>query len=66
MTRTDPIAQAALLAIDELQTLLGHARTHLKAGETLAAIGALVTFDERADDMRAALRLLRSARRRRP
>lgn len=66
MTHQDPVALAAMAAIDELLTLLGEARTYLTEGETRAAIGTLVVFDDRAEDLRAALRLLHMAQRRRP
>jgi hypothetical protein len=61
---TDPVSLAATLAIDELLTLLAEARGYLGAGRTLAAIGTLVMFDDRAEDLRAAMRLLRMAQRR--
>lgn len=61
---TDPVSLAAIDAVNELATLLKEARSYLVEGETLAAIGTLVMFDDRAEDLRAALRLLRMARRR--
>lgn len=59
----DPVALAAGAAIDQLVTLLSEARSYLQQGETRAAIGTLVTFDDQADDLRAAIRLLRMASR---
>lgn len=61
----DPVAPAAMAAIDQLVVLLTEARAYLEAGEILAAIGTLVTFDEQAEDLRAAMRLLRMIARRR-
>jgi hypothetical protein len=55
----DPVTVAAEAAIEQLVALLTEARGYLKEGRTLAAIGTLVTFDDQADDLRAALRLLR-------
>jgi hypothetical protein len=66
MSNHDPVALAATVAIDELLALLGEARSYLAGGETRAAIGTLLMFDDRAEDLRAALRLLRTANRRRP
>jgi hypothetical protein len=65
MTGANPIPAAAVEAIDQVITMLRDARQHLVAGETLAAIGTLVSFDDRAEDVRAALRLLRLTHRRR-
>jgi len=62
----DPVSAAASAAIDQLMTLLGEARAYLDQGETLAAIGTLILFDDQAEDLRAATRLLRMAQRRRP
>ena len=56
----DPISLAAEAALDQLIGLLTEARGYLTQGNTLAAIGTLVTFDDQADDLRAALRLLRT------
>ena len=55
----DPVHLAAEAAIDQLLTLLTEARSYLEQRETLAAIGTLVMFDDHADDVRAAMRLLR-------
>lgn len=66
MSSNDPITLAAMAAIDTLMAELADARAYLGAGETLAAIGTLVSFDDRAEDVRAALRLLRMARARLP
>ena len=63
----DPVALAAEAAINQLVALLTEARCYLEAGEILAAIGTLIMFDDQADDLRAAMRLLRiAAQRRRP
>ena len=62
----DPVALAAQAAIDQLVGLLTEARGYLQGGNNLAAIGTLVTFDDQAEDLRAALRLLRMISRRRP
>jgi hypothetical protein len=59
----DPVSLAAEAAIDQIIGLLTEARVYLKAGETLAAIGTLVMFDDQADDLRAAMRLLRMIQR---
>jgi len=60
----EPISLAAASALYELIALLDEARGYLVEGETLAAIRTLVMFDERADDLGAAMRLLRMAQRR--
>jgi hypothetical protein len=44
---------------DDPVHLAAEARSYLEQGETLAAIGTLVMFDDQADDVRAAMRLLR-------
>jgi len=62
----DPVALAAEAAINQLVALLTEARAYLETGERLAALGTLIMFDEQADDLRAAIRLLRMENRRRP
>ncbi len=62
----DPVALAAEAAIEQLVGLLTEARSYLENGDTLAAIGTLILFDDQADDLRAAMRLLRMLQRRGP
>ena len=50
----DPVAFAATLAVNNLVHLLDDVRTYLKDGDNLAAIGALIMFDDHAEDVRAA------------
>ena len=63
---TDPYTLTAAAAINQLVALLAEARTYLDQGETLAALGTLVMFDDHAEDVRAAIRTLQMAQRRRP
>jgi hypothetical protein len=62
---TDPFTLTAAAAINQLVALLAEARTYLDQGEALAAIGTLVMFDDHAEDVRAAIRTLQMAQRRR-
>lgn len=58
-------ADAARHSIDQLQTILNEAQGYLITGNNLAAWGTLVLFDEAAEDLKAAIRLYRSANARR-
>lgn len=60
---SDPIAFSALIAIENLITLLTEAGAYLKDGEKLAALGTLIAFDDLAQDIYAAIRFLRMDRR---
>lgn len=51
-------------AIAELTTMLSEADAYLAAGNDNAAIGTLLSFDESAADLKAAMQLHRSANRR--
>jgi hypothetical protein len=51
--------------IDRLQTLLNEAQGYFITNNHLAAWGTLVLFDEAAEDLKAAIRLYRSANSRR-
>lgn len=62
----DPVALAAEAATNQLVALLTEARSYLEQGNNLAAIGTLIMFDDQSEDLRAAIRLLRMANRRRP
>ena len=55
----DPVALAAEAALNQLIGLLTEARSYLEQCNSLATIGTLVTFDDQAEDVRAAVRLLR-------
>jgi len=59
-------ADMATIAIDNLIGLLEEAREYLADRQDLAAFGTLIQFDDAAEDMKAAIRLLRSAVRRSP
>lgn len=58
-------ADAARHSIDQLQTILSEAQGYLMSGENLAAWGTLLMFEEAAEDLKAAIRLYRSANSRR-
>ena len=62
---TSPVTQtfraAFDVALDEFITTLKEAQDYLGGGNDLAAICTLVLFDERAEDVKAALRLFRRA-----
>jgi len=60
----DPVIGATVLAIDNLLKLLTEAKEYFAKGESLAAFGTLVLFDEHAEDLRAAFRLCRMQQRR--
>lgn len=60
----DPIAAATVQAIDNLVKLLTEAKDYFTAGNSLAAFGTLVMFDEHAEDLKAAFRLCQIAQRR--
>ena len=66
----DPYRQAAAgvasLAIDRLQLILSDAASYLNDGNDLAAWGTLVSFDDAAEDLKAAIRLHKSTNRRQP
>lgn len=62
----DPVATATVEAIDNLISLLTEAKGYFTAGNSLAALGTLVMFDEHAEDLKAAFRLCQMAQRRRP
>ncbi|MGH9808139.1 MAG: hypothetical protein ACRD9W_12920 [Terriglobia bacterium] len=59
-------ADMATIAIDNLIGLLEEAREYLADRQDLAAFGTLIQFDDAGEDMKAAIRLLRSAVRRKP
>jgi hypothetical protein len=46
---TDPFILTATAAIEQLLSLLSEAGAYLEEGETLAALGTLVLFEEQAD-----------------
>lgn len=58
-------ADAVRHAMDRLQIILNEAQGYIIAGNHLAAWGTLVMFDEVAEDLKAAIRLYRSANSRR-
>jgi hypothetical protein len=51
-------------AIDRLEKLLAEAKTYLQDRNDMAAWGTLLCFDEASEDLKAAIRLHRSANRR--
>lgn len=59
-------ADMTAIAIDNMSKMLAEAREHLAQRQDLAAFGTLIQFEDAAEDMRAAIRLLRSAVRRNP
>ncbi len=61
---SDPVALATMEAIDNLIKLLTEAKKYFTDGESLAAYGTLVMFDEHADNLTAAVRLCKMAQRR--
>ena len=60
---TDPVSFSALIAINNLITILTEAREYLRQGEKLSALGTLILFDDLAQDIYAAIRFLRMDRR---
>jgi hypothetical protein len=62
---TDPVAIATIEAIDNLLALLIQAKSHLEGDELLAALGTFHSFDQHADDLKAAIRLTIMSQRRR-
>jgi hypothetical protein len=64
MPPDDPTLFTALIAIDNIVALLKEARQYVIGGNKLAALGALIMFDEHAADLRAAIRFLQVERRR--
>jgi hypothetical protein len=62
----DPVVRAAEAAINQLVGLLTEARACLEQNEIRMALGTLFMFDDHADDLRAAIRLLQMMARRRP
>jgi hypothetical protein len=62
---SDPFAMAAVEAIDNLLALLTEARNHFESDCSISALGALVPFDNHADDLKAAIHLIAIAQRRR-
>jgi hypothetical protein len=61
----DPVALATIEAIDNLMMHLTEAKKYFADGDTLAAYGTLVMFDEHAENLKAAIRLCKMAQRRR-
>jgi hypothetical protein len=57
-------ADVTVTAIDRLEKLLAEAKTYLQDRNDMAAWGTLLCFDEAAEDLKAAIRLHRSANRR--
>jgi hypothetical protein len=65
MNDTDTYRDALDLALDDLITLLKEAQVYLYSPEyKLAAIGTLTSFADKADDVKAALRLYTNSVRR--
>jgi len=62
---TSPVTQtfraAFDFALDEFIRTLKEAQDYLGGGDNLAAIGALLLFDQQAEDVKAALRLFSRA-----
>ena len=61
---SDPVALATVQTIDNLLALLLEAKNYLESGQSLAALGTLQSFDNHADDLKAAIRLTLMAQRR--
>ena len=57
-------ADVTVTAIDRLEKLLAEAKTYLQDRKDMAAWGTLLMFDDAAEDLKAAIRLHRSANRR--
>lgn len=59
----DPVLIAASEAIGNMIALLTEAQNYLQQGERLCVIGTMIMFEDRAEDVRAAVHMIRMQRR---
>jgi hypothetical protein len=59
----DPVLIAASEAIGNMIALLTEAQNYLQQGERLCVIGTMIMFEDHAEDVRAAVRIIRMQRR---
>ncbi len=59
----DPVLIAASEAIGNMIALLTDAQNYLRQGERLCVIGTMIMFEDYAEDVRAAVRMIRMQRR---